>query len=111
MASRAAVAAVALAMSDEINEALILYTGFGASPFPRARTAVLVARFGESAGRDLKRRIVALLDEVQQPVEVPERRSAKSYAERAIEQFAARHPELDESGLKAVAWTYSFGFR
>ena len=33
-------------MTDPINEALILYTGFGNSPFPRAKTPSLVARYG-----------------------------------------------------------------
>ena len=35
-------------MSDPINEALVLYTGFGSSPFPRAKTPHLVQRFGEA---------------------------------------------------------------
>ncbi len=103
--------ALRMIMTDPINEALILYTGFGNSPFPRAKTPSLVARYGESAAVDLKHRIVALLEELQQPVEGLEKRSRKSVTERAIEQLAPRHPELDESGLKALAWTYSFGLR
>jgi hypothetical protein len=109
MASSAA--AVRMIMSDPINEALILYTGFGSSPFPRAKTPQLVARFGEAEGAELRQRIVGLLEELQQPVEGLDRRSRKSLTERAIEQLSPRHPELDESGLKALAWTYSFGLR
>jgi len=109
MASSAA--ALRMIMNDPINEALILYTGFGSSPFPRAKTPVLVARFGELAGAELKQRIAGLLEELQQPVDGLEKRSKKSVTERAIEQLSPRHPELDESGLKALAWTYSFGLR
>ena len=109
MASSAA--ALRMIMSDPINEALIIYTGFGNSPFPRAKTPSLVARFGESQGVELKQRIVGLLEELQQPVEGLEKRSKKSMTERAIEQLSPKHPELDESGLKALAWTYSFGLR
>jgi len=98
-------------MSDPINEALVLYTGFGNSPFPRAKTPTLVARFGENEGAELKQRILGLLEELQQPVEALDRRSKKSVTERAIEQLHPNHPELDESGLKALAWTYSFGLR
>lgn len=98
-------------MSDPINEALILYTGFGNSPFPRAKTPQLVARFGEAEGAELKQRILSLLEELQQPLEGPERRSRKSITERAIEQLQPRHPELDDEGLRALAWTYSFGLR
>ncbi len=98
-------------MSDPINEALILYTGFGTSPFPRAKTPQLVARFGESEGAELKQRILALLEELQQPLDLGERRSRKSITERAIEQLHPRHPELDDAGLRALAWTYSFGLR
>jgi len=99
------------AMSDPINEALVLYTGFGNSPFPRAKTPHLVQRFGEAEGAELKQRILDLLEELQQPVEGVEKRSKKSLTERAIEQLQPKHPELDDSGLKALAWTYSFGLR
>lgn len=109
MASSAA--AVRMIMSDPINEALVLYTGFGSSPFPRAKTPQLVARFGPSHGAELKERIVGLLEELQQPVEGLEKRSKKSVTERAIEQLSPRHPELDELGLRALAWTYAFGLR
>lgn len=98
-------------MSDPINEALVLYTGFGSSPFPRAKTPNLVQRFGEAEGAELKLRILGLLEELQQPVESGEKRSRKSLTERAIEQLQPRHPELDDSGLRALAWTYSFGLR
>jgi hypothetical protein len=109
MASSAA--ALRMVMSDPINEALILYTGFGNSPFPRAKTPQLVARFGEAEGVELKQRIVGLLEELQLPIEGLEKRSKKSLTERAIEQLSPKHPELDESGLRALAWTYSFGLR
>ena len=98
-------------MSDPINEALVLYTGFGSSPFPRAQTPQLVARFGEAEGVVLKQRILSLLEELQQPVDSMEKRSRKSLTERAIEQLHPKHPELDPEGLKALAWTYSFGLR
>jgi hypothetical protein len=99
------------AMSDPINEALVLYTGFGSSPFPRAKTPHLMQRFGEAEGAELKQRILGLLEELQQPVDGLEKRSKKSLTERAIEQLQPRHPELDDAGLKALAWTYSFGLR
>ena len=103
--------ALRMIMTDPINEALVLYTGFGNSPFPRAKTPALSARFGDTAGAELKQRIVGLLEELQQPVEGLEKRTKKSMTERAIEQLSPKHPELDESGLKALAWTYSFGLR
>lgn len=99
------------AMSDPINEALVLYTGFGTSPFPRAKTPHLVQRFGANEGAELKERILGLLEELQQPIDGLEKRSKKSLTERAIEQLHPKHPELDDSGLKALAWTYSFGLR
>lgn len=99
------------AMSDPINEALVLYTGYGSSPFPRAKTPHLVQRFGQDQASALKERILALLEELQQPVEGGEKRSRMSVTERAIEQLRPRHPELDESGLRALAWTFSFGLR
>lgn len=98
-------------MSDPINEALVLYTGFGSSPFPRAKTPHLVQRFGEAEGAELKQRILDLLEELQQPVDGLEKRSKKSLTERAIDQLQPKHPELDDSGLRALAWTYSFGLR
>lgn len=96
--------------ADDINDALVIYTGFGKSPFPRARSADLVTRYGPEQGADLKSRILALMEELGQPI-LDEKRSKKSVTERAIEQLRPRHPELSETGLKALAWTFSFGLR
>ena len=96
--------------ADDINDALVIYTGFGKSPFPRARSADLVTRYGSGQGADLKARILALMEELGQPI-LDEKRSKKSVTERAIEQLRPRHPELSETGLKALAWTFSFGLR
>lgn len=102
--------AVTLPASDSINDALVLYTGFGRSPFPRARGNDLVTRWGHEEGAALKARILALMEELQQTVP-DETRSRKSVTERAIDQLRPRHPELDDTGLKALAWTFSFGLR
>ena len=95
---------------DCINQALVIYTGYGRSAFPRARTSDLVSAFGPEAGSELKARILALMEELQQTF-IDEKRTRKSVTERAIEQIAPRHPELDTDGLKALAWTFSFGLR
>lgn len=97
--------------ADPINDAIAVYTQFGNSPFPRARSNDLVAQYGAERGTVLKQRIVSLLEELQQPVPASEKRSRKSMTELAIEQFRPRHPELDEPALKALAWTFSFGMR
>lgn len=98
--------------SDKINEALVIYTGFGKSSFPRARSNDLMVRFGPVEGAALKGRVLALFEELQQqPPADGDRRSKKSVTERAIEQLRPRHPELDEAGLKALGWTFSFGLR
>lgn len=100
-----------VAGADPISEAIVIYTGFGRSSFPRARGNDVSARFGAEAGADLKQRILALLEELAQPVATPEKRSRKSVTEQAMEQFRPRHPELGEEALKALAWTFSFGMR
>lgn len=99
------------AAEDPINRALIVYTGFGKSPFPRARTGDLVTLFGDIAAADLKSRILVLYEEMQLPLPDEPKRSKKSVTERAIEQMRLRHPELGTDGLKALAWAYSFGLR
>ncbi len=98
------------AVGDDINDAIVIYTGFGKSPFPRARSNDLVTRYGPEQGGQLKLRILELMEELGQPI-LDEKRSKKSVTERAIEQLAPRHPELDATGLKALAWTFSFGLR
>jgi hypothetical protein len=99
-------------MSDPINKALALYTSFGKARFPRARTADVAAEFGDAAAIELKSRIVALYDELKQPLPEPVGKGGRqSVTARAIEQVRARHPELDEHGLAVLAWTYSFGLR
>ena len=97
--------------ADEINEALVIYTGLGKSSFPRARSNDLVARFGAERAAELKARVLSLMEELQQPLVEGDKRSRQSVTERAIEQLRQRHPELDEAGLKALSWTFSFGLR
>jgi hypothetical protein len=112
MSKAALKASPLVAAGDDINEALVIYTGFGKSSFPRARSNDLVARYGAEQGAELKERVLALLEELQQqPLADGDRRSKKSVTERAIEQLRPRHPELDETGLKALGWTFSFGLR
>jgi len=101
----------AAAIEDPISRALVVYTGFGKSPFPRARTGDLVTLFGEVAAADLKGRILGLFEEMLLPLPEEGKRSKKSVTERATEQMRLRHPELDDDGLKALAWTFSFGLR
>lgn len=101
----------AAAVEDPVNRALVVYTGFGRSPFPRARTGDLVTLFGDVVAADLKARILLLYQDMQLPLPEEARRSRKSVTERATEQMRLRHPELDEDGLKALAWAYSFGLR
>ena len=101
----------AVETSDPINRALVIYTGFGAAAFPRAKSAALVAEFGESRAAELKARILALYDDMQQPLAEGEKRSRKSVTEQATAQLGARHPELDAEGLTVLAWAYAFGLR
>lgn len=101
----------AATVEDPINRALVVYTCFGKSPFPRARTGDLISQFGDAAAVDLRDRILALYLEMQFPLPDEGKRSKKSVTERATEQIRLRHPELTEEGLKALAWAYSFGLR
>lgn len=98
-------------VEDPINRALVVYTGFGKSSFPRARTGELAAQFGEAAAADLRDRILLLYLEMQFPLPDEGKRSRKSVTERAIEQMRLRHPELSQDGLNALAWAYAFGLR
>jgi len=98
-------------VEDPINRALAVYTGFGTSSFPRARTADLVAQFGAAAAADLRERILLLYLEMQFPLPDEGTRSRKSVTERATEQMRLRHPELTEEGLGVLAWAYAFGLR
>ena len=99
-------------VSDPINQALALFTGYGKSRFPRARTADIAAVFGEAAAGGLRDRILALYEELQQPLAAPVGKvGRKSVTERAVEELRLQHPELNEQGLAVLAWAYSFGLR
>lgn len=100
-----------VAAGDPINEAIIIYTGYGKSSFPRARSNDLIVRFGSEEGGALKDRILQLFEELQQPAALPEKRSRKSVTEQTMELFRPRHPELGEDAVRALAWTFSFGMR
>ena len=97
--------------SHDINEALVIYTGFGSSKFPRARSRELLDRFGAEHAASLKLEILRLLDAMRDAPDDATRRSGSSVTERAIAHLQVEHPELDGLGLKALAWTYAFGLR
>lgn len=99
------------ATPEQISEAIVIYTGFGKSTFPRARGNDLIVRFGPDLGVELKQHILSLLEDLAQPVDLPEKRSRRSVTEQAMESFRPRHPELSEDAFKALAWTFSFGMR
>jgi hypothetical protein len=99
-------------LRDPINQALALFTGYGRSRFPRARTADVAGVFGDAAAAQLRDRILALYEELKRPLaERVGRAGRKSVMERAVEELRLRHPELDEEGLAVLAWAYSFGLR
>lgn len=99
-------------MGDPINQALALFTGYGKSRFPRARTADIAAVFGDAAAGELRDRILTLYDELRQPLPEPVGRAGrKSVTERAVENLRLHRPELDEEGLAVLSWVYSFGLR
>ncbi|HEV7278557.1 MAG TPA: hypothetical protein VGN80_19940 [Devosiaceae bacterium] len=99
-------------MRDPINQALTLFTGYGRSRFPRARTADVAAAFGETSAAELRDRILALYEELKQPLAEPVGKAGrKSVTERAVAELHRRHPELDEEGLTVLSWAYSFGLR
>jgi hypothetical protein len=98
-------------MSDNLNRALVLFVGKGASPFPCENEAQVVNEFGLSKGADLIARVRVLLAELNAIKPDWGKHDLITASKLAVSKLAALHPAIDEVGTSALEWCYSYWWK
>jgi hypothetical protein len=100
--------------AERLGEAIVLWTGHGEAAWPdrgAAGEARLRARFGEAEARRLLtevRRAAHDFSTSDAWITAPD---LPAMADQASAEFRARHPDLPEAAISALAWCYTFDFR
>jgi hypothetical protein len=96
---------------DRIGKAIMVWTGWGRSEWPRRDKSVLVDHFGEDAAVEL----LPLVRELEEDFYSSDARHVAldlaEMAEMASAQFRERHPEIADAAVQALAWCYTYDYK
>jgi hypothetical protein len=94
---------------NELSRAVVAYIGRGEEKFPRARAEKLVELFGKDAP-ELESDVRALIRDMDGSVGTSSADPGEAF--RAVKaDYAARHPELTDDAVAALAWKWSWDNR
>ncbi|MBZ5739226.1 hypothetical protein [Nocardioides mangrovi] len=97
--------------AHELSSAIVAYLGWGTSPRPGAHESAVAACARSSSPGGLVDRVRAI---VAESLAVPVDWESLSLADagRAVAAgMGARHPELDQPALDALAWSFTYAWR
>lgn len=95
----------------ELNLGVVLFLGYGESPMPRQGYPQLLAQFGPDKGEEIGHAVENLLDELGRIDIDWSAHTLASAGEAARAEMQAKHPELSESALRALAWKFTYDWR
>ncbi|RKR73943.1 hypothetical protein [Frondihabitans australicus] len=94
----------------DLSQAIVRYVGHGESSYPRERPESVAQAFGpRSSG--LVDDVRALLRETEECAADVDRTDAGDSFRAVRAAMVARHPELDDEAVRALAWAWSYGDR
>jgi hypothetical protein len=97
--------------SSVFAEAFLLWTAYGRDIMPRRDDALVVSRFGAEAASKLLPAIKSLMDAFYLSDAKYTAADLGEMSRMATEEFRAKHPEVEDEVLKALAWCYTFDFK
>ena len=97
--------------SPVFAEAFLVWTAYGQDMMPRRDDASVVSRCGPEAASELLPAIRSLMDEFYLSDAKYTAADLVEMGKVATEEFKAKHPEVADEVLKALAWCYTFDFR
>lgn len=97
--------------SPVFAEAFLEWTAYGQGVMPRRDDASVVLRFGDEAAEELLLAFKSLMDEFYLSDAKYTAVGLAEMGRRATEEFKAKHPEVADEVLKALAWCYTFDYR
>ena len=95
----------------ELNDAIQLYVGVGASPFPKEDEARVVDYYGPEATQSLLSSVRSIIADLQKIQPDWDKHTLVSGSKWAVEQLAENHPELTGESKSALKWLYSWWWK
>ncbi|MHB8255491.1 MAG: hypothetical protein ACYDEV_17850 [Acidiferrobacter sp.] len=94
-----------------LSQAIAIYIGFGIAILPSNNKAKVIEVFGQKIGDELVRCILGIMDEVN-GIPIDWAKLDLDGASRFIRnEIHARHPDLDDIALNAIAWKFTYDWR
>jgi len=92
-------------------ESFLAWTGYGRANMPRRDDASVVSGFGAEAADELLASIKSLMDAYYSSDAKYTATDLIEMGRLATEQFSAKHPDVPDKVLQALAWCPTFDFR
>lgn len=94
-----------------LSSAIVIWTGWGETPWPARDETRLVERYGAGAAATLLPRIRELEDEFYASDARFIAADLKQMADLAEARFRELHPELSEEAIRALSWCYTYDYK
>lgn len=91
-----------------LSRAVVIWTGFGVTPWPKRDKARLVRTFGSEMTDKLLPLLRQLADDFNASDAMFVATDLQRMGELAAQQFRKAHPELDDNAVNALAWCYTY---
>ncbi len=99
------------ATREELNQAVVLFIGYGVNPFPRCDGEALIRAYGNPLGSDLSSTVIKLTNELNQIPFDWNQVNLVSAGGLVRAEMHSRHPELDDKALDALTWKFTYDWR
>lgn len=102
---------VNLGTGNNLLRALIVWSGWGSTPWPLRQDAAVVEAFGAKEAPALLESIRELEDDFYSTDARLTIADLDAMAAAAAAEFRERHPELADEAVQALAWCYTFDYK
>jgi hypothetical protein len=100
-----------MSIGNQVNRAIELYLGWPAASIPLRDQAAVVTEFGPVRGPELEMQVHDLIHEMGRiPIDW-QALTVTTASSFVRSELASLHPELNESSLDALAWTFRWAWR
>ncbi|MEV8504609.1 hypothetical protein AB0368_07225 [Actinoplanes sp. NPDC051475] len=97
--------------NELLTRAIVVWTGRGRNPWPERDDEAVVTAFGDELGLDLLARVRTLADDFYNSKANVEAPDISAMGKQAAAEFHAKHPEIGEDAVRALAWCYTYDFK
>lgn len=97
--------------SDQVSTAIIVWTGWGRSSWPTRENDAVTRKFGHAQGSEILDRVLELANDFDRSSARFEYEDLTSMGQHAAADFRARHPDIGEDAVRALAWCYTYDSR